>query len=90
MTEQRRDDRFAVGLPVLLSWDDNGTSIHAEGTTQNVSDGGTALTCDASPLPPVGDTINVRVVNPGGGQVPTLEARVVRHTDDGLGLEFLG
>jgi len=90
VTEQRSDERFGAGLQVLLSWHHNGTPMNVQCTAKNISDGGAALTSKASPLPAVGETVTVRVANPAGGQVPTLSAKVVHHTEDGLGVAFLG
>ena len=60
--------------------------------TRNISDGGLYLFLDeVEELPPLGTEVTVRLKNQlgDGEEPPTNRAKVVRHEDDGVGLEFL-
>lgn len=59
--------------------------------TRNISDGGLFLILDEVDLPDIGSEVQVRLKNQlGDGEEPPINrARVVRHENDGIGLEFL-
>lgn len=59
--------------------------------TRNISDGGLFLILDEVDLPDIGCEVQVRLKNQlGDGEEPPINrARVVRHENDGIGLEFL-
>ena len=58
--------------------------------TGNTSDGGALIMGDAKTLPDVGTEIGITVRNPiAGKQAPIHKARVIRKTDEGIGIELL-
>lgn len=58
--------------------------------TENLSDSGVLILMDEEDRPDIGMNVKLRVVGPlGGGEEPPLvEAVVVRHCEEGIGLAF--
>jgi hypothetical protein len=87
MSEQRNTSRVDICVDVKIT--------DAEGHTRtvksrDVSSTGLFLTVD-SPLPAIGSFIDVQVTSMlgDGEEPPTNQAKVVRHADMGIGLQFL-
>ena len=58
--------------------------------TGNTSDGGALIIGDGKALPDVGTEIGITVRNPiAGKKAPIHKARVIRKTEDGIGIELL-
>lgn len=57
--------------------------------TANISDGGIFLEMEGSPMPEVGDEVDVQVQGIGGGDAPIVKMKVMRQTPDGVGLAFI-
>ncbi len=87
MSEQRNTPRVDICVDVKIT-DTEGNTRTVK--SQNVSNTGLFLTVDA-PLPPVGSLINVQVTSMlGDGEEPPInQAKVIRHADMGIGLQFL-
>lgn len=86
--EQRKHLR--IGLVVDIEMTPNGKETVCV-RTRNISDGGLFLVLDDIELPPVGSEVQVSLKNQlGDGEAPPVNrARVVRHEDGGIGLQFL-
>ncbi len=86
-SEQRKAPRVDLCVEVIITEaDGNSRTVKS----QDVSSTGLFLTVDA-PLPPLGSLIDVQVNNRlGDGEEPPInQARVVRHAEMGIGLQFL-
>ncbi|HEX8707196.1 MAG TPA: hypothetical protein VF723_02955 [Pyrinomonadaceae bacterium] len=81
ITEQNREQRFLVNLPVHAEWDEERTGQHiiAEGTTENVGPAGAVVVFQQ--LPAVGSHIRISVENPRGSRIETI-AEVIRLVRD--------
>lgn len=85
--EKRQHVRLAVPMPVKITHAALGT---IELVTADLSDGGVFLKAEPHQCPPLGDELTLQVVGTLGGEAPPLvAARVIRITDEGMGLEFL-
>jgi len=87
--ENRKHERFEAHLEVEVRCGDGRTAV---GITRDLSDGGVLLSVRFEAPPEVGEELEVCVAGPAGDGVerPVLKARVVRVTEDGLALAFLG
>lgn len=56
-------------------------------TSQDISDGGLFLLTQGRAMPPVGSMVEVQSLV-FGEAAPVLQAKIVRQTDDGIGLMF--
>jgi hypothetical protein len=86
--EKRRHERFPVSVEVEVS----GPGLDAMLVpTQDLSEGGVFLRLPRGHCPPVGTVIQVRVnrAPEDGDAPPTVAARVMRVTEDGVGVMFL-
>jgi len=84
--ERRTEERQAVSLPVEIIEPDLGK---VKMITRDLSKGGAFIQLDGADCPPVGRVVSVRL--PGmlwGEQLSTMAVRVVRVTEEGMGLEF--
>ena len=85
--EKRQHVRLSVPMPVEVTHATLGT---VELVTADLSDGGVFLSADPQQCPPIGDEVIIKVVGTlGGEEPPEVPARDVRHTSDGMGLQFL-
>lgn len=87
--EKRRHVRIEVPMPVEVTHPALGT---VELVTADLSDSGVFLKCAPEQCPELGDEITIKVkggVLGGGDEPPLVPARVVRVTDEGMGVEFL-
>ena len=58
--------------------------------TVDISNGGAFIKAEADQCPAVGTTLSLKVKGQlGGEEPPTVQARVVRITNEGMGVEFL-
>jgi len=87
MKEKREHERRISRLEMLIKVSNNQIM---QLTTQDISDGGIFVLVDASLLPAIGTEVTVMPVKPlKNGKQPTIRARVVRHNNEGMGIEFL-
>jgi hypothetical protein len=87
LRDKRRHERVPVTVEVELVDPAIGKLVV---NTKDLSDGGLFLRLGPKPWPGVGSTVTVRLNQLlGGAEPPLLKARVVRETDEGVGLEFL-
>jgi len=88
MNDLRKYERFDAFLEVEVTWPGHGT---ARGLTRDLSDGGVRLDRPFNPPPPVGTVLEARMTGTlGDGQAPpTLKAKVVWVSSDGMGLQFV-
>ncbi len=86
--EQRRHLRIGIVVDIDLTPSGQDTICVR---TRNISDGGLFLVLDDTELPPIGSEVQVCLKNQlGDGEEPPVNrARVVRHEDGGIGLQFL-
>ncbi|MCF6283212.1 MAG: PilZ domain-containing protein [Candidatus Polarisedimenticolaceae bacterium] len=87
MSEQRKTPRTDICINIQIT-DSNG--IRRTVKSHDVSNTGLFLSVDA-PLPPIGSLIDVQVKGALGddSEAPINQARVIRHTDTGIGLHFI-
>ena len=87
-SEQRKHLRIGLVVDIELTLPEQAP---VDVRTKNISDGGLFLILDDIEMPAVGTEVQVRLKNQlGDGEEPPINrARVVRHEDDGVGLEFL-
>lgn len=58
--------------------------------TVDISNGGAFIKAEPQQCPPIGSELSLKVIGQlGGEEPPTVQARVVRITDEGIGVEFL-
>jgi len=85
--EKRQHFRLAVPMTVEIAHRQLG-SLQLE--TADLSDGGLFLKATPEQCPPLNDEITLQVVGTLDGKAPPLlSARVVRITDEGMGVQFL-
>ena len=85
--DKRHFSRFTVPMNVEVTHDTMGTAVLV---TADLSDGGIFLKAEPGQCPPLGDEVSVRAVGEPGEEAPAgIPARVVRITEEGMGLEFL-
>ena len=86
-SENRKHLRIGLVVDIELTLQQGLINVR----TRNISDGGLYLILDDIELPPIGTEVAVRLKNQlGDGEEPPVNrARVVRHENDGIGLEFL-
>lgn len=87
MSEQRKTPRTDICVEVHITDNDG---IQRTVKSNDVSNDGIFLSVGA-PLPPIGSLIDVQVKDAlgDGCEAPINQARVVRHTDTGIGLHFV-
>ncbi len=85
-------DRKAPRLPIQLDVEFN----HQETgvitlVTKDISDSGVFIKLPVEEHPPIGTVVKVKLKNDfeDGEEPPTLEMKVVRHSNSGIGLEFI-
>ena len=88
INNQRGSPRLPIRLDVEFEHQDTGVLSLL---TKDISDTGIFVLIEPSQHPPVGTTAKVKLKNnfEDGEEPPTLIMRVVRATDDGLGLAFI-
>jgi PilZ domain len=87
LKERRQYERKDLSMEVVVILPD-GESMTLR--TGNTSDGGALIMGDGRALPDVGTEIGITVRNPiAGKKAPVHKARVVRKTDEGIGIELL-
>ncbi len=87
--ERRRHVRIEVPMPVLVTHHALGTN---ELVTVDICDNGVFLKADADQCPPIGEEITLQIKGGllgDGGEPPLVPARVVRITENGMGVEFI-
>lgn len=87
--EKRRHVRIEVPMPVEVTHPTMGTF---ELVTADLCESGVFLKADPEQCPAVGDEITIKVkggVLGGGEEPPLVPARVVRVTENGMGVEFI-
>jgi hypothetical protein len=85
--EHRRFERYAIALEVELSFPGTGKMIL---NTKDMSDGGVFLHMSGKTMPPLGMELVLKLTGMvGGEEPPRVRVRVVRVTEEGIGLEFL-
>ena len=87
MDENREFERRIARLEMVIKVSNNQIM---QLTTQDISDGGIFVLADASLLVAIGTEVTVMPVKPlENGEQPAIRARVVRHSNEGMGIEFL-
>jgi hypothetical protein len=87
MQDNRKFERFTLSVEVELTYSGTGKMIL---NTKDVSTGGVFLHMEGKPIPPLGSELLIKLTGPVGGEEPsTVRVKVVRVTDEGIGLEFL-
>lgn len=85
--ENRKFPRFTISLEVEVRDAASGLQIF---NTKDISDGGVFLAMDINNAPPIGAELELKLKEIGGGEEPQpVKVRVVRVTEDGIGLEFI-
>lgn len=87
--ERRQHVRIEVPMPVLLTHPALGTN---ELITVDICDNGIFLKAEPSQCPAVGDEVTLQLksgVLGDGEEPPQVRARVVRVTEDGMGIQFI-
>jgi c-di-GMP-binding flagellar brake protein YcgR len=86
-TDKRKFLRFELPVSVKLTTT-NGEELILK--SQDISDSGLFLRGDVSQLPSVGENITVQLASMVEGDEPReINALVVRHNNDGIGVEFV-
>ena len=86
-SEQRNFARIPVPMDIEVRMD-GAEMVVLE--TVDISNGGAFIKAEAEQCPTVGTTLSLRVMGQlGGEEPPTVQARVVRITNEGMGVEFL-
>lgn len=85
MKEKRINIRTNVGLKILLSHPVTGA---VTAVTRDISNSGVFIVTPESDKLPVGSIVTVQTQD-GPEDAPILRMRVVRHENDGIGLEFI-
>ncbi|MFT5452370.1 MAG: hypothetical protein ACI9N9_001862 [Enterobacterales bacterium] len=85
---KRRSPRLPIQLEVEFNHDETGL-LHL--MTKDISDTGLFINIGLDKEPPIGTTAKVKLKNnfEDGEEAPTLLMRVVRKTENGIGLEFI-
>jgi hypothetical protein len=87
MQDNRKFERFTLSVEVELTYSGTGKMIL---NTKDVSTGGVFLQMQGKPIPPLGSELLIKLAGLVGGEEPsTVRVKVVRVTDEGIGLEFL-
>lgn len=87
--ERRQHIRIEIPMPVLVTHHALGTS---ELITVDICDNGVFLKAEADQCPPIGDEITLQLKSgtlAEGEEAPLVRARVVRVTENGMGVQFL-
>lgn len=87
--ERRQHVRIEVPMPVLVTHHALGTN---ELITVDICDNGVFLKAEATQCPPIGDEVTLQLkggILGDGEEPPLVRARVVRVTENGMGIEFL-
>jgi len=85
--EKRQFIRLCIPMSMTLTHEVLGT-LQLE--TADLSDGGAFLKATPEQCPAIGEAITLQVVGSLGGKAPPqMPARVVRVTDEGIGVQFL-
>lgn len=85
--EHRKFPRFTISLEVEVRDATSGVQLL---NTKDISDGGVFLEMDADSIPSIGTELELKLKEIGGGEEPQpVRVRVVRVTEDGVGLEFI-
>ena len=85
MKEKRTNIRTNVSLKITLSHPMTGTIT---AVTRDISNGGAFIVTAERDKLPVGSIVTVQTQD-GAEDAPILRMRVVRHEDEGIGLEFI-
>lgn len=84
MTERRRDQRHPMAAEVKISHPEMGERVLK---TKNLSDHGLFVVTDPEQMPPMGSMVTCQVLREGEA-MPVVPMKVVRVTEDGVGLLF--
>ena len=86
-SDQRNFARIPVPMDIEVRMD-GADMVVLE--TIDISNGGAFIKAEPQQCPPVGTELSLRVRGSlSGEEPPTVQARVVRITDEGMGVEFL-
>ena len=87
MQENRQFERFTLSVEVEMTYSGTGKMIL---NTRDISTGGVFLHIQGKSIPPIGSELLLKLTGMVAGEEPsTVRVKVVRVTDDGIGLEFL-
>ncbi len=87
MTENRRHERYAMSLEVEVSHVESGKTTLS---TKDISDGGIFLYMPNQLRPAIGTVMHLKLRGLlAGEEPPTVKVKVVRTTDEGIGLQFI-
>lgn len=86
--DQRQHPRMEMAFSVELRHEGDPPQLLF---TRDLSHGGAFIVKGTAPLPPVGAIVTVKAQKPedDGVDTPVIKARVVRRTDDGIGVQFI-
>jgi c-di-GMP-binding flagellar brake protein YcgR len=88
MSEKRKHDRLPLSAEVEVRKPDANPLL---ASTKDFSEGGLFIRLPASQRPAIGTVLTLQLKTPLGGDepAPEIRARVVRQTDEGVGVMFL-
>ncbi|GMR17793.1 MAG: hypothetical protein BMS9Abin33_0187 [Gammaproteobacteria bacterium] len=87
MKERRQYERKNLSMEVVIILPSGESMILRTG---NTSDGGALIVGDEKALPDIGTEIGITVRNPiAGKKAPIHKARVIRKTNEGIGIKLL-
>ncbi|MHB8697717.1 MAG: PilZ domain-containing protein [Sulfuricaulis sp.] len=88
MEKKRAHEREAISLPIEIL--DQPQFVKRSLVTKDISKTGAFILLNQTDCLPVGRVVSVRVSGAQWGEtISTISARVVRVTDEGMGLQFL-
>ena len=85
--DKRRHPRFHLAVRVEVHLGDGCVRIMR---TRDMCESGVYLEADDAPLPPVGSTVRLRILDDLGGEdeSPLVDGLVVREDGEGIGVQF--
>ena len=85
-SDKRKHPRVNIPSPIELEYPGHGTQNLL---LRDMGHGGVFVEKGEDLMPPVGATVFIKIAGGlGDGEAPLVEAKVVRSTDDGIGLHF--
>ena len=87
MQENRQFERYTLSVEVEMTYSGTGKMLL---NTRDISTGGVFLHMQGMSVPPIGSELLLKLTGLVAGEEPsTARVKVVRVTDEGIGLEFL-
>ena len=87
MKEKRKFERRSASLEMVVKVSNDEIM---QLITQDISDGGLFVLAGSNPILPIGTEVTIMPTRPlKDGSRPVMRARVVRQTNQGMGIEFL-